>query len=390
VPDEIVVHRDELDQMSRVANNLARSGYFKDAREAAQAWVKVLAGRELGLGPTEAMRAIHIVDGKVELSADLLAQRVKTHPDYDFRIVEHTDEVCSIQFYGPKLDGTEGLEPLGPPSTFTIGDARRAGLANKNPWKNYPRNMLFARAMSNGVAWFCPDVAGGARLYVEGEVSGGVADDGGPAAPSERTIVEVEGIRADAETGEILDVAPVSGDDTQDVRSADEPGAPAQAHSGSAPAPDTDPVPTDDIEGRDEESHEHEPERKPDDSSVGDEAEAGGEEESTGGRPGKATTTDAEPPATVAQKKKLGTLASKLGYDDEERHRQAGVDSFNDLSKSDAAALIEVWQARHDAELEHEPEWGPSPRLKTMEICTVQLEGKACWLHQPRKKGRSE
>ena len=31
-------------------------------------------------------------------------------------------------------------------------DAELAGLANRGPWKTYPRNMLFARAMSNGVA----------------------------------------------------------------------------------------------------------------------------------------------------------------------------------------------------------------------------------------------
>jgi hypothetical protein len=37
-------------------------------------------------------------------------------------------------------------------------------------WEKYPRNMLFARAMSNGVAFHCPDVMNGIRVYAEGEI----------------------------------------------------------------------------------------------------------------------------------------------------------------------------------------------------------------------------
>jgi hypothetical protein len=36
----------------------------------------------------------------------------------------------------------------------------------------FPRNMLFARAMSNGVKWYCPDVTSGVTVYSEGEISG--------------------------------------------------------------------------------------------------------------------------------------------------------------------------------------------------------------------------
>ena len=54
-------------------------------------------------------------------------------------------------------------------SSFSIKDAERANLLKGNNWRAYPRNMLFARAISNGCKWFCPDLfAGGA--YVHGEV----------------------------------------------------------------------------------------------------------------------------------------------------------------------------------------------------------------------------
>jgi hypothetical protein len=40
-------------------------------------------------------------------------------------------------------------------STFTIDDAKKAGTKNLD---KFPKNMLFARAMSNGVKWFTPDI----------------------------------------------------------------------------------------------------------------------------------------------------------------------------------------------------------------------------------------
>ena len=43
-------------------------------------------------------------------------------------------------------------------SSFTTKDAAKAGIINKAVWQNYPKNMLFARALSNGARFFCPDV----------------------------------------------------------------------------------------------------------------------------------------------------------------------------------------------------------------------------------------
>jgi hypothetical protein len=56
-------------------------------------------------------------------------------------------------------------------STFSLDDARRAGLTSNPTWKSYPRNMLFARALSNGARWFCPDVFNG-PVYTPEELAG--------------------------------------------------------------------------------------------------------------------------------------------------------------------------------------------------------------------------
>lgn len=137
-----------------LGNVLAKSGYFSDARDAAQAVVKVLAGRELGFGPIASMTGFYIVKGRVSMSANLMGAAVKRSNRYDYRVIAHNETACSIEFF--ERVGSK-LESLGK-STFTIEDARKAGTQNL---EKFPRNMLFARAMSNGVKWFCPDVTGG-------------------------------------------------------------------------------------------------------------------------------------------------------------------------------------------------------------------------------------
>jgi hypothetical protein len=61
-----------------------------------------------------------------------------------------------------------------------MDDAKAANLKGEN-WTNYPRNMLFARAVSNGAKWFCPDLFGGAPVYTPEEL--GAALDGESGAP---------------------------------------------------------------------------------------------------------------------------------------------------------------------------------------------------------------
>lgn len=158
----------EVDALVRVSGALARSGFFKDARQAEQAFAKLLFGRDLGLSATAAMTGVHIVEGKPELSANVQAMMVKAGRGprgerYDYRRVELTDEACELEFY---RDG----ELLGS-ERFTQQDARRAELAGKANYQRYPRNMLFARCMSNGVAFLCPEVTGGIRVYHEGEIN---------------------------------------------------------------------------------------------------------------------------------------------------------------------------------------------------------------------------
>lgn len=178
--DDIVLHEGAgvsgglqirtMDDLSRVSKMLAMSGFFSDARDAAQCGVKVLAGTEMGFGAFASMTGIHIIKGKPSIGANLMAAAVKRHPNYNYRVLEHTDQVCRIAFY-ERWDGK--LEQVGV-SEFTIEQARKAQTQNLD---KYARNMLFARAMSNGVKWYCPDVFD-APVYTPEELGATVDGEG--------------------------------------------------------------------------------------------------------------------------------------------------------------------------------------------------------------------
>ena len=145
---------EELRTPMAIGQVFADSGMFPDIKTQSQAVVKILAGKELGLTPFEAMNNIYIVNDKLSLMSNTVASLVKRHPLYDYQVKTLTDEECTTIFY-EKTD--KGKTMLGE-STFTIKNAAKAGIVNKDVWKNYPRNMLFARSIANGVRWYCHDV----------------------------------------------------------------------------------------------------------------------------------------------------------------------------------------------------------------------------------------
>jgi hypothetical protein len=147
-----------VNEIMTMAQNFAESGMFTDAKQMAQAFVKIQAGQEIGIPPFAAMGGIHIIQGKPTLGAGLIASTVKGSGKYDYRVKEMNEKICSIDFL-------QGSEVIGN-STFTIEDAKKALTKNID---KFPKNMLFARAISNGVKWFCPDVFAG-PVYVPEEM----------------------------------------------------------------------------------------------------------------------------------------------------------------------------------------------------------------------------
>ena len=165
IPQEL-----NLSETMQLGEVLAKSGFFSDTKQAAQAVVKVLCGREIGFGPIASMTGVHIVQGKPTIGANLLGASIKRDPRYDYRVIELTDTEAEIAFF-------QNGQELGR-SRFTMDDAKAANLTNKSVWKQFPRNMLFARALSNGARWYTPDVFGGVTPYTPEELGAEVDQEG--------------------------------------------------------------------------------------------------------------------------------------------------------------------------------------------------------------------
>jgi hypothetical protein len=163
-----------ISDVQRVGNLLAASGYFADAREMAQAAVKVMAGQELGIPPVAAMMGINIIKGKVALGGNLIAAQIKKH-GYDFKHVRFDEKGCVLRFLS-KPDVSGKREVLGD-SSFTEEDAKTAGVFG-DMYKKYPRNMYFNRAISNGAKWYTPDVFNGVPPYTPEELGARVDSEG--------------------------------------------------------------------------------------------------------------------------------------------------------------------------------------------------------------------
>ena len=159
-----------FDSISKAANALQKSGYFKDVTSEAQAIVKVMAGAELGLPPFASMSGIHIISGKPALGSNVVATLVKNDPRYNYKIVECNNKVCTIAWF-------EDGQPVGE-SSFTMDEATTAGLTNNPSWKKFPSDMLFARAITRGARRFAPGIFGGSPIYTPEELGVDTDEDG--------------------------------------------------------------------------------------------------------------------------------------------------------------------------------------------------------------------
>jgi hypothetical protein len=181
--------------IERLGEIMYKSGYFTDARSQAQAIVKILAGAELDFGPVASMNGIYIINGRTTMAANLVAAAIQRSGRYRYRVVEHTDQVCTIDFFELVWGAAPNREKLGS-STFTLEQARAAELTNGRGaanWTKFPRNMLWSRAMTNGARWFTPDIFNG-PIYTPDELGAEVDDAGNvievleaPADPGDHT-----------------------------------------------------------------------------------------------------------------------------------------------------------------------------------------------------------
>ena len=147
----------DLVALQSISKELAQSRLHAH-RNPADVLFVVLVGEFLGLNAATALMNIYNVNGMPTMKADLKLALAKRHPEYAGCEIDANTERCIVKMKRRNENGTE--ESI--ISTFTIEDAKRAGLfPKKDNWRMYPQRMLKARAISYAVNDLFPDIVFG-------------------------------------------------------------------------------------------------------------------------------------------------------------------------------------------------------------------------------------
>jgi len=172
-----------VDQIERMALAVSKSGLF-GAKTPDQAMALMLIAQAEGLHPAIAARDYYIVQGRPTLKADAMLARFQTAGG-SVRWGDYTERRVTGTFSHPQ-GGSVEIE-------WTIDMATAAGLTKNPTWKSYPRQMLRARCISEGIRTVFPGVVVGTYTPEEAEDMDPPAQPSGrPAAPRDMgPVVEV-------------------------------------------------------------------------------------------------------------------------------------------------------------------------------------------------------
>lgn len=147
-----------FNDIERMGSVIVKSGLF-GIRSAEQAISLMLIAQAEGTHPAAAARDYHVIQGRPALKADAMLARFQSaggKVNWD----SYTDVRVAATFSHP-AGGSVQIE-------WTMERARQAGLGGKDVWKQYPRQMLRARVISEGIRTVFPGVAVG--IYTPEEV----------------------------------------------------------------------------------------------------------------------------------------------------------------------------------------------------------------------------
>lgn len=140
-----------IDDVERIATIAVASNYTA-CRRVEEAAMIIITGHELGLSPAQSLRGIYVVKGKPVLAADTMVAVVRRSGLCEsWRTVESTPERCTITTR--RKGETRDAE-----RTWTIADAKRAGLLTNGTWGAYPAAMLRHRCAADLARQEYPDV----------------------------------------------------------------------------------------------------------------------------------------------------------------------------------------------------------------------------------------
>lgn len=150
----------------QLAERIARTDFVPKALQgnAEAVMACILTGHEVGIGAMQSLAKIHVIEGRPAMSAELMRALVlRDGHELWFEDVTNTKvTICG------KRSGGEHVTRI----SWTMDDAKRAGLEGRQNWRKFPRAMLEARATGELCRMIFADVLGGIS-YVKEELEDG-------------------------------------------------------------------------------------------------------------------------------------------------------------------------------------------------------------------------
>jgi hypothetical protein len=143
-----------VQDIERMALAVAKSGLF-GVNTPDQAMALMLIAQAEGLHPAIAARDYHVIKGKPKLSADAMLARFQAAGGI-VKWTSYTDEKVAAVFSHPQGGSIE--------VDWTPERAQRSESVNRDMHRKFPRQMLRARVISEGVRTVFPGATGG--MYV--------------------------------------------------------------------------------------------------------------------------------------------------------------------------------------------------------------------------------
>jgi hypothetical protein len=152
----------ELQSTSSLCAELMKSPFYKKVG-AEGIYAIVEMSKSVGVDPRQALNGgLYYAKGKVEMSALMMNQLIRQAGHSITKDKKSDNTICIL--HGKRADtGDTWVE------SFSIQEAKTAGIY-RNVWISYPKDMVFARALSRLARQLFPDVIKG--CYVQGEISG--------------------------------------------------------------------------------------------------------------------------------------------------------------------------------------------------------------------------
>ena len=177
-----------VDNVAALASNIANTEFVpKGLRGSAAATAAaILYGREVGLPPMTALTQTHVIEGKPAISAEGMRGLILA-AGHGLQVLESNGARCVMR------GRRRGEDEWSVPVEWSLDMARNAGLAGKQVWKSYPRQMLQARCTAELARLIFPDVIHGFRALEEFDESDGATEGLAPSQGGSSTVQRKRG-----------------------------------------------------------------------------------------------------------------------------------------------------------------------------------------------------